>query len=1231
MAKMKWRSKVFYLAIALALAVSLAGVAAPTPVAAGLGEESEWSDVSTPSEDGSVILPDSDILSFDTGPDGEVIYAVVDSNGGTNGDMLLKSEDSGVTWDDITDELPEAADLKLVSVAPDNADFVVVASDTEVYGSNEGGDDFEDTAFSGGEILCLDVSCEVDDEYNMAVGTDAGEIWRFVYGGPWGGHWEEADYDGWLPSVAVTSVAFSPNFEDDDTILAVTTPYELLFVGDGTAEWTTDKANSGSYSALLSDGGQYDAGPPPAYGMGKVVVPDVNIPLADITTLSYWFNYNADGASAGYEKAFPYITIHCNKAGTGTTADYDISLYDPDPGYQPSENEWVQWTLSPSTKWQDSLDRWVLKTLAENLALFPNAVVLNVAVTLGCWGNVGEPITSYVDDIAVTTAVGTTTYDLEPVFQQSGLWGNTEAWNDEAEDKGPAIPIPTVPAAIPAIGCTGIALPEDYTGYDEDMRYSWVYVNSETAGRVFEIDGSRAEPADVPCGPNDLSKDGHPLLASISMTGEIDDGALMVGAAEGECCEGIQVYRTGEWPIYSCCPDWQRADKPPTGLSNCIVAYTPDGKKAYAATSGDGNSIYDESAFSMSEIEEVGKYWNQLSLIDTYINYLSDVAVNPDCGTIYLASVNTEVGEDCECDSVWASTDEGDSYMRIWCGALEGNDALERENGLLRFNPEETEEVDNVYLVDQGTNVVYWNDNSGFTNWSKRTASTLDEIVDFAVLDESTVYAVDSDGDVARSDDNASRWLSAEGAEVGVGHTIAVLGDYVLVGGEDGEASYSDDEGESFTSLDLGAKEDVHVAFDSYFEDNGVTYAAADDLYVCYDLEEADWDAYGETSNGPYFGIVLDNADGNPMTDADTGGVLYAVSNISGTSGMARLLGAYAWEYDFDYLDNGLDGETFTAEPSALKICDSGNSLLWAINMAADRGDNEHQYDLTDGANNLFVYEDCLAKAGVELSEVKDGSTVAADPCECVNGEFVLKWGDICNSDTYALKVALDEDFDYEVTFSEDLEAEDIEAEYLFIPKETLECSRTYYWKVRVTGADGEGIQSWWSPVWSFTVGAGPGAAIKLTAPEVGASNVPIEGVVFTWTSVAGATSYDFSLMDANGTTVDSKTGLTGTSYAYAGALDNDSPFTWQVTAMKDGTVLSESSVSTFSTVSAAVFTCPQCGLTFATEAALEAHIAEAHAPAAPAGTPVWVWVVISLGAVLVITVIVLIFRTRRV
>jgi len=63
------------------------------------------------------------------------------------------------------------------------------------------------------------------------------------------------------------------------------------------------------------------------------------------------------------------------------------------------------------------------------------------------------------------------------------------------------------------------------------------------------------------------------------------------------------------------------------------------------------------------------------------------------------------------------------------------------EAGMLRLNPEETT-GDTVYLFDYGTDNVYWNELETLACWDFGSAS-VDDIVDLAVLDKETIFALD--------------------------------------------------------------------------------------------------------------------------------------------------------------------------------------------------------------------------------------------------------------------------------------------------------------------------------------------------------------------------------------------------------------------------------------------------------------------------------------------------------
>ncbi|MCK4403026.1 MAG: C2H2-type zinc finger protein [Dehalococcoidia bacterium] len=1147
-----WPARVTYIFIALALALSLVLVAIPAKTDADPGL-TKWSKVTTPTDSNETIIQGADIYDIAIGPDGDVIYAIGKMPVGraspldTTTIALWKSTDGGATWSDKTSKLlkanvkPSATALHAefdyltqVAVAPNNADFVVVAgmsvatAKPMVVGSTDGATKFyttyaEATLTTFPDIICMDISRGIEDVYNVALGTDDGKVWRYEAGTYWGGTWVDASaYTGWQPSTKVTSVAFSPSWSADKTLLAISTNSTVNKTWLQTAKWGTTKG------------------------------------------------------------------------------------------------------------WGSDLDR-----------------------------------ASKVEFLVATDSI-------EPISTALNIFGLPTAYH----------------------GVTGIALPSDYHGRESSLRRVYAYVDVKSAqnvtagGYLFRIDSTTLS---IPCGPT-----GNPWFGSLAYHGDHDTGDAMLGMLGDDapaapdftdCCVGVQVWRTDEIDI--CCPDWKGATKKPSGQAYALVAFTPDGDKAYAITAGEGKGTYpsDESAFSVSL--DNGKCWNQLGLIDTDIDFISDMAASPDCSVTYLATMNTDEGSDsedqiCNCDSVWMkdanATEYAGVWQRIYHKALGGH-------GLLRLSPEH-DDGDVVYWGAMGTSALYWAESKGICKWSTKDAPTI-SIEDFALADDDTLYVINNSDDLVKWTEAKGDWFSAVDHKAYTGHTIAVLGDYVLVGGSTGSVGYSDDAGSSFSRLgdkgELGlADGHVHVALDTYFTDNNTVYAAisggdqgiwrwvVDDSTSWSDLHaepsNAQLGGTGTTTNElDYYGIVTElSQDGNPKTKAANGGVLYAVySGVTAItdapcSGVARCLtpaqetccGQLSWDYLFCKLS--VDTEEFSRDPSALKICGcltaDSNSNLFAIDNRAYYA----AYTFSAGAKfttsaqgRLWTYEDCFAKAGITLEAVADGVTVASDPCICANEKFVLEWERLCNACEYDLQISLDDDFTQIVFDNTNLLADGRytagpggfydppknETPTVVIWEDAIDCNTTYYWRVRSRYAETpETIRSFWSDVWSFTVEAGPTVAIDLTAPDDGATKVALTAIGFTWSAVADATNYDF-VLSANAdlsSPVETKTGVTGTAYTYTGTLDYDTTYFWQVTAMKDGNVFSESNISTFTTAPAAVFACPQCGLTFPSEAALKAHVDEVHAPVEPT-TPAWVWIVIGLGAVLVITIIVLIFRTRRV
>jgi hypothetical protein len=188
-------------------------------------------------------------------------------------------------------------------------------------------------------------------------------------------------------------------------------------------------------------------------------------------------------------------------------------------------------------------------------------------------------------------------------------------------------------------------------------------------------------------------------ISSIAYWGTYASGKLLAGEVLGDTCQAAVPTWFTDSPTVCPIPCWYPAKKPPSGAAgltdcnsstqyygNAQVAWSPtyaDQGVAYAATgasamddafnapvAGDwlaaegaatpgwpsGYLNYmslDESAFSLTRNN--GETWNQLSLIDTRMSKLTDVAPSADCTTVYLASANNATT--CKgFDSVWRSS-----------------------------------------------------------------------------------------------------------------------------------------------------------------------------------------------------------------------------------------------------------------------------------------------------------------------------------------------------------------------------------------------------------------------------------------------------------------------------------------------------------------------------------------------------------------------------------------------
>ncbi|MDD5511227.1 MAG: hypothetical protein PHI12_10510 [Dehalococcoidales bacterium] len=1206
--KTKLISKILGVGLALGLTLSLgaAFIAAP----AAQADEMEWGLVNTPSWDDLVILPASDILDYAVGgEDGDIIYAVLELKSGCtevgweyDDDMwgifaLVKSTDGGVTWSDITDNVMDASSLptldpgtesqvslSLVAAAPDDGDWVAVAGYLH------------------------------PDPIPLGYG-----------GGPKPMPFVVASEDG------------GDNF---------TYAHPVTDTSKGTWMWSmADMAVS------------------PAVGSIH------NIALA---------GYANDVMDAGPGAVFRL------EAGTWLTGGWgDTRFY---PGWNDATEDDI---LSYN---------WPIRSMGVVAVDFsPNFDMDDTIVCMGVAGPQVDP-------------------QYMPYLQEGTLNGDG-AWNAEV-GFGDAVQITdegTILWTYPVIRSMGFALPADFDGAEPADNNIYLYVDA--------TDDYMATPPVVKgyvmisedgaltgrCGPS-----GDPILASIDVYGDADTCKAMVGvyaeqdgtmAADPLPCAGVAVYHTVE--LDDCCPEWEPACKDPSGPFMAVVSYTGDGEKAFATTSGAwsdmGNKYHytdyfsmnpffldirgnplDESAFSVSLDDGVS--FNQIGLIDTDIDFLSDVAVCPDCSVIYLATINAGIpslaydfnhgaypcGDDCDevdsgegwfaCDSIWRSYDNGDTWERVYHGDWTDDPYI--GNILLRLPCDEDTECCTIYMGIQGTQDLFYSRDCGQC-WNKAVNQKL-VIQDFAVESENIVYILDEDGYVSTSTQYGRRPSDGVDSGVGIGHTITscCAEGWVVVGGHGDEpVAWSEDGGESWNTtddLDGQSYQRVHVACDPVCEN--IIYAtlcSAPDTGAIYrtDITDGSWDNLN-AAKFPYYGVVVARE-----------GTLYAVSYAIGVdsskslceegrfitsgdqeySGVARNLTPCETDCcgteDWDYLIAGLapheysdcsSGEGFDNEPSALRICGclsaDTNSVLWAIDTQC--------YDVTDGSGDndccggLWSYEDCAAKHGPTLTSPEDGAIVACDVCDtCEGAPMTLKWERMCLACSYDIEI-MDEDgnviidiVDEEITGDPPTYYLEGGISYIAQPVNgylygSLECGRTYTWHVREANTEtDECVHSPWSETWSFTIEASSANAVKLIAPEQGDIIAQRTGVGFSWSSVYDATTYSFVLSaspDLSGALATAD--VTGTAYAYSGTLDYETTYYWQVTAWKDGAMLSQSDVGTFA-VAAEEYIPPE------PEPAEPVVI---DIPATQQITPMWIYAMIGIGAALVVVVIVLIVRSRR-
>jgi len=515
-------------------------------------------------------------------------------------------------------------------------------------------------------------------------------------------------------------------------------------------------------------------------------------------------------------------------------------------------------------------------------------------------------------------------------------------------------------------------------------------------------------------------------ISSIAYWGTYASGKLLAGEVLGYTCQAAVPTWFTDSPTVCPVPCWYPAKKPTSGAAGLIVcnpsttswgnaqvAWSPtyaDQGVAYVVTgssnmdaafnlpvagdwavveniatagwpSGYLNFIaLDESAFGLTRNN--GETWNQLSLIDTRMSKLTDVAPSADCTTIYLASTNNATF--CKgFDSVWRSSSNekvvapplpaleiGQVWERIRVSptAISCN-MTESQYAILRLAPDKEDgqivfwaaggtsgrafipnagvnAVD--YPVDVNTRAVAWSPDYG-DYWADINPRVT--VQDMEPGSSTLLYIVSLTNDVQKMPYLTTAWSSSYNT-VSAGssaHTIEVYAeDNVLIGS--GRSAFmtalSTNGGQSFAPATRPPSEGVaqfgyHVQFDTDFADNSIVYVGNDAAAVGRihrnKLPEKGGSAWEDmvtpnTAHREYYGLRQTNS-----KNVSNQGTLYAAHDAGAPNavlycGVERTLwplwGIPKPGIFWDCLDAAatffqIQGTVveFTLEPKSLKLC----------------------------------------------------------------------------------------------------------------------------------------------------------------------------------------------------------------------------------------------------------------------------------------------------------------------
>ncbi len=689
-------------------------------------------------------------------------------------------------------------------------------------------------------------------------------------------------------------------------------------------------------------------------------------------------------------------------------------------------------------------------------------------------------------------------------------------------------------ASVAVANAAAIAFPGNYDA-DVSSGSCVFFVAIDTGndeGDVFKISGAEA-PGDSSA--TDLNAGAAYGLKNIDITGltacgDSPTASLMAGAADSS-----EIYLSTDDGS-----NWIRSRKEPTGGSKTCVLMAPDfGEtgRAYTATSGQG------SALSISR--DYGYTWNQLSLIDTAISTIVDLAPSPKYSqdnTLFMLTFGSG-------HSLWRSQDGGGSWERILSSALDDVDSITMVGLPLQYN----DSSHTVFAAGESDGrPTVWESTDNGQNYRHRftrdpTTGDMFAIDAWAIADDTTLFIGSYDGSNGLVYNTInSGFFYADGIPAGGQslNSVVLSPDYeqdetILIGNTNGWIYLSDDNGEQFQPLPVNATSPplsglITVAFDPEFKSNKTVYAASDTadsgIYRFVIGSSDDWEKIDGTL--PYDATL------NQLMVAD-GGVLYAANSDAG-GGMERCLNpTYSLGPTFETVTRSLNDDA--------TLCG-----LWQ---------SDHTLWSTDTTNiRLMTFNDTMT-APVTLISPSDEAPGAGNLIDHSVRNISLDWETMDGASSYQWQCDQDTDLSSVLSGFED------STQASSTPLPPLEPATTYYWRVRGSAP----VLSPWSEKRRFTTSLDTEAvALKLESPAASSSSVPVKPI-FQWTAVAGADAYELLVSTspdfASPVIIkEDDDALPTNAWQCDANLDHDTTYYWKVRAISASTHSAWSATGVFVT-----------------------------------------------------------------